>query len=518
MIGDLEDYPAWPPAQLLETRYGLRAFWSIPILRAGSSEWIGAVTFLCDSLIRPTEHDIKVGRLGARIVGIGAEKRKAQAQITHDALYDSLTDLPNRNLLLDRTAQAVQRARRNGTSIALLMVDLDRFKNINDSLGHSAGDQVLMEVGRRFLGVVRPADTVARLGGDEFLVLYEGARNEADLVQCAQRILASLRPPIHVGSHEVHIGASIGIAVAAHEVNPEVLVRDADAAMYRAKDNGRGRFEIFDTEMRQLTLTRIDVEDRLHHAVETDLVQIHYQPIVDLRSLETVGTEALARWTDWEIGEVPPADFIPIAEDNGLIVSLGMKIMRSACIAASRWPSGITVSVNVSGRQMQEPDLADNIESAMSAAGLDPMRLMIELTESVLMKDVTASTGTLNRLNDLGVRLAIDDFGTGYSSLARLKRFPVAQLKIDRSFVVGLPDDENNVALVKAVITMGHSLGLEVLAEGIETQEQLSALQSLGCDLGQGYFFSKALPESEFTAWLGERDFQPIPRELVAPT
>jgi EAL domain-containing protein (putative c-di-GMP-specific phosphodiesterase class I) len=274
--------------------------------------------------------------------------------------------------------------------------------------------------------------------------------------------------------------------------------------MYQAKENGRGRIEIFDTKMRNLAIARVETEDRLHRAVEQRLVQLHYQPIVEIGSQRVVGAEALARWNDPEMGEIPPTVFVPIAEDNGLIVPLGAQILTSACATAARWPSALDVSVNLSGCQIRDPGLVDTIETALHGANLDPGRLLLEITESVFMKDVTATTDVLRRLRDLGVRLAIDDFGTAYSSLGRLKRFPIAQLKIDRSFVDGLPEDADNLAIVTAVITMGHSLGLKVLGEGIETEAQLAALQSLGCDLAQGFLFSHALPEAEFTRWRRE--------------
>ena len=412
VIGSLESDPAWPPAEMLTTLYGLQAFWGVPIRGSALSGSIGAVLFLSGVNPHPTPHDIEVARLGARLAAIGFERRRAQAQITHNALHDALTDLPNRTLLLERTAQAVARSRRSGTLIALLMVDIDHFKYINDSLGHSVGDQVLIEVGKRFCTVVRPDDTVARLGGDEFLVLCDGLPNEAQVMRYAQRILSTLVPPIHVAGHEVRVGASVGIAIDGNVLEPEVFFRDADAAMYHAKENGRGRIEIFDTKMRNLAITRVETEDRLHRAVEQGLIRLHYQPIVELGSQRVVGAEALARWNDPEMGEIPPTVFVPIAEDDGLIVPLGAQILTSACATAARWPSTLDVSVNLSGCQIRDPGLVDTIETALREANLDPGRLLLEITESVFMKDVTASTDVLRRLRDLGVRLAIDDFGT----------------------------------------------------------------------------------------------------------
>jgi diguanylate cyclase (GGDEF)-like protein/PAS domain S-box-containing protein len=506
LIGSLESDPAWPPAEMLTTRYGLRAFWGVPIRGSALSGSIGAVLFLSGVNPQPTPHDVEVARLGARLAAIGFERRQVQAQITHNALHDALTDLPNRTLLLERTAHAVARSRRSGTLIALLMVDIDHFKYINDSLGHSVGDQVLIEIGKRFCTVVRPDDTVARLGGDEFVVLSDGLPNEAQVMRYAQRILNTLVPPMHVDGHEVRVGASVGIAIDGNILEPEVFFRDADAAMYHAKENGRGRIEIFDTKMRNLAITRLETEDRLHRAVDEGLIRPHYQPIVEIGSQRVVGAEALARWNDPEMGEIPPTVFVPIAEDSGLIVPLGAQILTSACATAAQWPSTLQVNVNLSGCQIRDPGLVDTIETALREANLDPGRLLLEITESVYMKDVAASTDVLRRLHELGVRLAIDDFGTAYSSLGRLKRFPIAQLKIDRSFVDGLPEDADDLAIVTAVITMGHSLGIKVLAEGIETEAQLTALQSLGCDLGQGFLLSHALPEAEFTSWLCEHD------------
>jgi EAL domain-containing protein (putative c-di-GMP-specific phosphodiesterase class I) len=310
---------------------------------------------------------------------------------------------------------------------------------------------------------------------------------------------------LRVADYEIHVGASIGIALGGTGASPEDLVRDADSAMYRAKERGRGRAEIFDTELRELTVARMDIEERLHRALDQGLVQAHYQPIVDLRSRHVIGAESLARWHDPNIGVVPPTVFIPIAEDNGLIVALGNHILTSACNVAAGWPSSLGVSVNLSARQMHDPGFVETIEIALRGADLDASRLLLEITESTLVEDVTVGTEFLRKLRALGVNLAIDDFGTGYSSLARLKELPVAQLKIDGSFVDGIPDDADNLALVTAMVTMGHSLGLTVLAEGIETEAQLSALQPLGCDLGQGWLFGHALPAEEFSRWIEER-------------
>ena len=505
MIGDLGSDPTWPPAQMLVTRHGLRCFWGVAIRGPNPLASIGALLFLSEAPTGPTPHEVEVGRLGARVAAVGYERYRAEEQITHHAMHDPLTGLPNRMLLLDRTAQAVERSRRSGCPIAVLMLDLDRFKSINDSLGHSVGDQVLIEVARRFRSAVRLDDTVARLGGDEFLVLCEGLTNDTDVMRAAQRILTSLRPPLHVTDYEIHVGVSIGIALGGTGANPEDLVRDADSAMYRAKERGRGRAEIFDTELRELTVARMDIEERLHRALDQGLVQAHYQPIVDLRSLRVVGAESLARWHDPDIGVVPPSVFIPIAEDNGLIVALGNHILTSACNTAAGWSSALGVSVNLSARQMHDLAFVETIETALRGADLDASRLLLEITESTLIGDVAVGTEFLRKLHALGVNLAIDDFGTGYSSLSRLKELPVAQLKIDGSFVDGLPDDADNLALVTAMVTMGHSLGLNIVAEGIETEAQLTALQSLGCDLGQGWLFGHALPAEEFSLWVGER-------------
>ena len=510
-IGDLRGEPAWPPAEMLDARYGLRNFWGVPVRGPSQAAPVGAVLFLSATPQRPTAHDIDVACLGARLASAGFERQRALARIAHDALYDPLTGLPNRALLLDRTAHALARSRRTGTPIALLMVDLDHFKLINDSLGHSVGDEVLAEVGRRFVSAVRSVDTVARFGGDEFLILLDGCSNEGAM-RTAQRVLTSLQPPMSVGGHELYVGASIGISANGKEADPEFLIRDADAAMYRAKESGRGRVEMFNKEMRLVALERVDREDRLRRAIDQGLIQPHYQPIIQLATSEVVGAEALARWTDAEIGVVAPTVFVPLAEDTGLIGPLGTQILTAACKTATGWASTLTVCVNLSARQMGDAELAGTVEAVLRDTGLDPRRLLLEITESVLMERLADSTQALNRLLDLGVRLSIDDFGTGYSSLARLKRLPVAQLKIDRAFISGLPDDADDLAIVTAVITMGHSLGLTVVAEGIETEEQLAVLRSRGCDLGQGFLFSPALPAAELPRWLDERGLRkPIP-------
>jgi diguanylate cyclase (GGDEF)-like protein/PAS domain S-box-containing protein len=483
-----------------------QAFWGIAVRGSTRSQPLGAVVFLSETAPQPTARDVEVARLGARLAAISFERWTAQAQLVHTACHDALTDMPNRTLLLDRARQVLARSSRAGSPTALLMIDLDHFKNINDSLGHSAGDQVLVEVANRLRSTVRPYDTVARLGGDEFVVLCDGLPGEAEVIRYAHRVLASLRLPINIDGHETHVAASIGIAMSADSVTPEALVRDADAAMYRAKENGRARVEIFDIEMRRRAAARMATEGRLHQAVEQELIQPHYQPIVDLGSQRVVGAEALARWSDATIGTVPPDVFVPIAEDSGLIVPLGIQILTSACRTAACWPGTLALSVNLSACQVRDRDLSSTIEGVLRTTNFSPDRLLLEITESTLMQSGTAETETLKRLNDLGVRLAVDDFGTGYNSLARLKQFPTAQLKIDRSFVIGLPESADDLAIVAAVIMMGHSLGLELLAEGIETEAQLAALQSLGCDLGQGYYFSRALSETELSEHLRSSD------------
>ncbi|MCU1463470.1 MAG: hypothetical protein JWO37_3545 [Acidimicrobiales bacterium] len=428
------------------------------------------------------------------------ERRLAREELAHQALHDPLTGLPNRALFLDRLRVALARAGRRPSSVGVLFLDLDRFKVINDSLGHDAGDQLLVTMAARLQSTLRPMDTAARFGGDEFVILCEDLVAEAEAFSIAERICAAVAEPVFSGDAEVHVTTSIGIALTADpDIRPEDLVRDADAAMYRAKERGKNRYEVFDAHMRDRAVARLAVETALRRAIERDEFVVYYQPAVALDSGRIVGAEALVRWQHPERGLVGPDDFIGLAEETGLIVPIGEWVLRQACTDAAAWRPG-QVWVNLASRQLSQPDFVDTVARVLADTGMPPPGLHLEITERVLMEDANATIAVLKKLKGLGVRVGVDDFGTGYSSLARLKQFPIDSVKIDRSFVNGLGHDAEDSAIVTAVISMAHALGLVAMAEGVETDEQLAELRALGCELGQGYLFGRPVPIDEAIA------------------
>jgi diguanylate cyclase (GGDEF)-like protein/PAS domain S-box-containing protein len=437
------------------------------------------------------------------------EQNSLQRELRQMAFRDSLTGLPNRALFVDRLEQGLVRADRNSRHVAVLFMDLDRFKVVNDSLGHHAGDALLVEMSRRLQRCLRDGDTAARLGGDEFTVLLEDIDSSADAVQIAQRIGAALLHPMLIDGRELFVSASIGIAISTpHQDRSDGLLRKADLALYRAKADGRARFAMFDPSMEVDAVERLEVETDLQRALERDEFCVDYQPIVDLKSGNMTGVEALVRWERPGHGRVAPPAFIPVAEETGLVVAIGQRVLEQACWQARKWqerfPSRppLTVAVNLSARQFQHASLVEDIERLLRECRLLPRTLKLEITESAVMQDAEAAELTLRRLKNLGIQLAIDDFGTGYSSLSYLKRFPVDTLKIDRSFVDGIGSDAQDTAIVQSVVALAKTLNLDVTAEGIETEEQRLHLRSLGCDRGQGYLFARPLAEWEIEARL----------------
>jgi len=413
-------------------------------------------------------------------------------QMVHQALHDALTGLPNRALFGDRLGHAVQRAERAGTEVAVLFLDLDRFKTVNDSLGHAAGDELLCAVAERIGVCMRSADTAARLGGDEFAVLLEDLTSSSEAVRVAQRIIDALREPIVVAGREVFASASVGVATGDRDADD--LLRQADVAMYRAKAEGKGRFALYEDGMQAAVLERLELEADLQRAMERQELVLFYQPIMALNSGAMAGVEALIRWRHPERGMVTPMAFIPLAEETGLIVELGRFVLLEACRQAAAWraagaPASLTMNVNLSGRQLEDPQLLDDVAAALRETGVEPGTLVLEITETVLMGDTEATIERLRALRALGVRLAVDDFGTGYSSLRYLNRFPVDVLKMAKPFVDGLGAGEEHSALARAIVDLGANLGLQIVAEGIERPEQLKKLQELGCAFGQGYHF-----------------------------
>ena len=423
-----------------------------------------------------------------RAVRYASDHRRSVERLQHEALHDALTGLPNRTLFLDRLEQALRRARRRGpdSGAAVLFLDLDRFKVVNDSLGHHAGDELLQSVALRLDAALRPGDTVARMGGDEFTVLLEDVSDPREASIVAERVLATLADPFPIAGRELHVSGSIGIALAGPEVDPEELIRDADVAMYRAKAEGKARHAVFDAHMHRHVLARLDLETDLRRAIEAGALQVHFQPIVRTTSGEVTGFEALCRW------QVDPSEFVAVAEETGLIVPLGRFVLREAARRAAEWDA--CVCVNVSGRQLADPGFTRTVEEALADSGAHPANLRLEVTESAMTQDREGALRTLADLRSrVGVRAQLDDFGTGASSLRFLHRFPGDALKIDRGLVIDMLTDPGSHEIVKAIVGLAHNLGMEVVGEGVETAEHLEKLRALGCELAQGFHLSAPL-------------------------
>jgi len=440
----------------------------------------------------------RLARAYGALVGEGAERRALQGRRSQQAWHDALTGLPNRALYLRRLEEGMHRAGESGRTVSAVLIDLDGFKNVNDTLGHAAGDELLQRMAERLRGCVLDGDTVARLGGDEFaIVLPSGVPSDALAV--SRRVIDALRMPVRVAGQEVAVSASIGIAHLDTQLAPEELLCDADIAMYAAKRGGKSRFEVFEQTMRDHTQWRARLEQRLARAVELGEIEVHYQPIVGLDSGRVTAVEALARWRHPEDGLIAPGVFVPIAEESGLIGEIGREVLRRACRAVRRWRESIpgsedlAVTVNVSVRQLQSGDFSGHLVEALAESGLPPSGLTLEITESMLLEDSDTVAAELRTIRALGVRLAMDDFGAGYSSLASLLRTQVQMLKIDRTFLD--LDTTSQGSLVRAVADLGRSLRLTVVAEGVETAEQLARVRAAGCDAAQGYFLSRPLPE-----------------------
>jgi len=426
------------------------------------------------------------------------ERRQAEDKIMHMARHDALTNLPNRLLFREKMEQALARDEK----LAVLFLDLDRFKSVNDTLGHPVGDELLRAVTKRLEMAVRSADTVARLGGDEFAIIQIDAE-PTDATELAARIIDSINEPFEVLGHHVVIGTSIGIAVAPTDGSePDQLLRNADMALYRAKSEGRGTYHFFQPEMDAQMQARHSVEVDLRKALAAEEFELYYQPLVDLASNSVCGFEALVRWNHPERGLVAPDEFIPVAEEIGLIVPIGDWVLQQACRDAAKWSDKITVAVNLSAAQFRNPTLALSVVGALAKSGLPASRLELEITETVLLQDSKSVLDVLHQIRALGVRISMDDFGTGYSSLSYLRSFPFDKIKIDRSFIRELGKENDCVAIIRAVTRLGHSLGMVTTAEGVETKAQLEILRAEGCTQAQGYLFSPALPIAEIPALL----------------
>jgi diguanylate cyclase (GGDEF)-like protein len=462
---------------------------------------------------------------------ISLELQESKDHFRHAAFHDTLTNLPNRALLAENLKFVMERARQHEDyQFAVLFLDLDRFKNVNDSLGHSIGDQLLIAMARRLESCTRDVDMVARLGGDEFAILLDGIVNGAEATNMARRIQDKLQSPFNLSGHEVFTTTSIGIALSSTGYDhPETMLRDADTAMYRAKAQGKACYEVFDKGMHTHAVYVLQMENDLRRAIDREELRVYYQPIVSLESGQLAGFEALIRWQHPVRGFINPADFIPLAEDTGLIVPLGLWILRKACQQLSQWQwqsavnRSLFMSVNLSGKQVAQPGLVNQIKDILEETHVEARHLKLEITESAVMDNAEMAVQLLNRLKALGVQLSIDDFGTGYSSLGYLHRFPVNTLKIDRSFVGRIGEAAENIEIVRTIVSLADNMGMEVVAEGVETLSQLVQLRKLKCQYGQGYLFSRPVDADSVSAWISRQPhwqetlYPSLPKDLIVP-
>lgn len=454
-------------------------------------------------------------------------RREYQQKLLHQANYDSLTGMPNRLLAMDRLTQALRSSGRSNAKTVVMFMDLDRFKNVNDTLGHRIGDLLLKEVGLRLSHCLRREDTVARLGGDEFLLIINDFVTTGEIVAIANKILIAFKSPFSLDGKDVFTGISIGITVAPDDSNdPDMLLRFGDAAMYKAKELGRNRYQFYTQAMNKDAEDRLRIDSNLHTALENNEFEVFYQPIINLNNKQLTGAEALLRWPGAQLGNVPPSVFIPIAEENGLIAPIGEWVMRQACEQIANWSMHssmpLDIAVNVSVRQFREKGFVEMVQSVLADTQIHPHQLHLEITERLLLEDMPEVDDTIAVLSAMGVRLSIDDFGTGYSSLSYLNRFSCDYLKIDRSFISRVDSDMDTAALTQAIITMGHSLNLKVIAEGVEEQGQLASLKALNCDMAQGYLIGKPVSARGFeqTKWFSglKRSSVPQTDKALEPT
>jgi len=507
-LGSEQGFNRAQPAQ----QAGLRGALALPII--SGSKTFGVVELFSTEAIRPDEALTNLLHSVSTQIGQSFQRKLAEDQLRYIATHDSLTDLANRTMFNEGLRHALQQGARYNRGIAVLFIDIDRFKVVNDSLGHSAGDRLLQDCAKRLSECLRESDTVARLGGDEFVVMVENFTAPRDAIAIAQKILTNIAKPFFVDGQEFLMSASIGISTFPEDgTDTEALLKNADIAMYRAKDQGRNNYQFYSAQMNKHTFERLAMESSLRRALERNEFVLHYQPKLDLRSGAIVGVEALVRWRHPDWGMVSPAQFIPLAEESGLIVQIGEWVLKTACEQSRMWRDqgiqAMRVAVNLSARQFGQKTLLADVAKIIADSGLTPECLELEITESLVMHNPEHAADTLQKLRAMGVTLSIDDFGTGYSSLAYLKRFPIDCVKIDRSFIKDIPNDADDMAITKGVIALGHSLRLKVVAEGVETAEQREFLRSNGCDELQGFLFSKPLPADEVTALLKSHSPKP---------
>lgn len=476
-------------------------------LKAGDHTYGVLVVQSYNQALRYGEKEAEVLTFVSQHIAGALERKRAEETIRHQAYHDALTRLPNRLLFQDRFAQALARAHRSKEMLAMLFLDLDRFKTINDTLGHMIGDQLLQAVSERLSNSLREGDTVARLGGDEFMIMLTGIRHAEDAAKVARKVLQEIRPPFHVQEHELNITTSIGISLYPQDgLDADTLVKNADVALYRAKDSGRDNYQHYLPSMNAQAYERLTLENSLRRALERGEFVLHYQPQIDVPSGTIVGMEALVRWQHPDGRLLLPNEFIPLTEDTGLIIPLSEWVLRTACKQMREWQTmalpSFRVSVNLSARHFQQQDLVETVDRILKETGLEPQYLELELTESTLMHDVDFVNKTMQQLKERGIHISIDDFGTGYSSLSYLKRFPINTLKVDQSFVRDCIQDADDAAIVSAIVSMARSLKMKVIAEGVETREQLDFLRTLQCDSVQGFYFNHAVPPQEFAEML----------------
>ena len=477
----------------------------IPLIVCGASD---NVDFAVEALSLGAQDYVVMdktdGSILVRAILFAIERKRQELRLHRLVHYDNLTRLPNRQLLLDRLTQAIAQATRQQSLVGLLLLDLDRFKLVNDTLGHEFGDKLLKDVSHRIHACIRDSDTLARLGGDEFVVVLNGINGAPDAAKVANKIIEVLSKPIVIDGHEVFVTTSIGISLFPSDgMDKNALITNADVAMYRAKEEGRNHFQFYTFGMNATTVEQLTLENDLRRAIEREELLLHYQPQISLPDRHIVGVEALVRWQHPELGLVPPARFIPIAEETGLIVPIGQWVLKTACAQARAWQDAgappIEMSVNMSSRQFHQENMLETVTNALQQSGLDAKGLTLEITESSLMQKPDDAVVTLCLLHNMGVGIAIDDFGTGYSSLGHLKRFPLQALKIDRAFINDVTEKPEDAAIVRAILAMAHSLSLKVVAEGVETEPQLEFLNKAGCDEIQGFLISKPATADEIS-------------------
>jgi diguanylate cyclase (GGDEF)-like protein/PAS domain S-box-containing protein len=503
IVADIQTDPLWEDFRELMAPYGYRSCWSTPIM-SHKGAVLGTFAMYSKSVREPSVEETGLVEMATRIAGIAIERKLSEDHIQFMATHDALTHLPNRSLLRQRLTDAVEQAQATDRGVAVLFIDLDRFKFVNDSLGHNAGDELLRIVANRMLEHVRATDTVVRLGGDEFVILLPDQPKMPESVPAiCQVIIDAVAAPIMLEGHELRVTCSIGVAhYPADGASAEALLINADAAMYQAKGRGRDNFQFYSPELNAKAHQKLLLQEQLRNAVGRDELFLQYQPQVDLKTGRVFAAEALVRWNHPSLGRISPADFIPLAEETGLIVPIGNWVIHEACRQNKAWQDSglppINVCVNVSARQFWEKNLIEHVVEALELSGLEARYLELELTESLIMQNIDQAVSTMQALQSLGVQLSIDDFGTGYSSLSALKNFPVARLKIDKSFIDDLSVNESDRAVASAIILLGQKLNLRVIAEGVETDEQLTFLRDNNCDEMQGYYFSRPVSAPEF--------------------